>query len=132
MENPHRNFPAAAFLLAFIFLSLPGLAPAQNLSDKYRTWIEEEAAYIITQTERQVFRDLASEWERDLFIEAFWRHRDPTPGTERNEFWEEHYRRLAYANRYHRGQGLPDGSRRKYPSRLRRTAFRRTCPSTAF
>jgi len=107
MKNSPPLFLAAIILIAGIVLSAPGSAPAQNLTDKYRAWIEEEAAYIITPTERQVFRELASDRERDLFIEAFWRHRDPTPGTERNEFREEHYRRLTYANRYYRGQGRP-------------------------
>jgi GWxTD domain-containing protein len=30
--------------------------------------------------------------------EAFWRHRDPTPGTPINEYRDEYYRRLRYAN----------------------------------
>ena len=36
--------------------------------------------------------------EREQFIEAFWQRRDPTPDTVENEFKEEHYRRIAYAN----------------------------------
>jgi GWxTD domain-containing protein len=36
--------------------------------------------------------------ERREFIEQFWLRRDPTPGTVENEFKEEHYRRIAYAN----------------------------------
>jgi GWxTD domain-containing protein len=107
MKNAHPRFPTAVVLIAVVALSLPRPAAAQNLTDKYRVWLEEEVAYIITPNERQVFRELASDRERDLFIEAFWRHRDPTPGTERNEFREEHYRRHAYANRYYRGQGRP-------------------------
>lgn len=107
MRIPHGYLTAAALLLTFIFLALHSPARAQNPSEKYRAWIEEEVVYIITPTEREVFLNLTTDRERDLFIEAFWRHRDPTPGTERNEFREEHYRRLAYANRYYRGQGLP-------------------------
>lgn len=83
-----------------LFLSLPTAAqeekPAQ--SDKYKKWIKEEVVYIITPKERGVFNKLETDKERDLFIEEFWRHRDPTPGTPRNEVKEEHYRRIIYAN----------------------------------
>ena len=105
--NPDSWLPAAALIIAFIFLILPCFVRAQNLSPKYRAWLEEEVVYIITPTEREVFLNLTTDRERDLFIEGFWRHRDPTPETEKNEFRDEHYRRLAYANRHYRGQGLP-------------------------
>lgn len=88
-------------------LALPLRASAASLPDKYRVWLDEEVVYIITPTERQVFKELVSDRERDLFIEAFWRHRDRTPGTDKNEFREEHYRRLAYANRHFIGSGRP-------------------------
>jgi len=71
----------------------------QNLPPKYRTWLTEEAVYIITQKEKDIFLQLESDRDRDLFIEAFWRHRDPLPETPDNEFREEHYGRIQYANR---------------------------------
>ena len=71
-----------------------------------RTWLEEEVVYIITPKERDVFLKLGSDRERDIFIEAFWKQRDPTPGTPKNEFREEHYRRIGYANRM-LGRGTP-------------------------
>ena len=71
-----------------------------------RTWLEEEVVYIITPKERDVFLKLASDKERDIFIDAFWKQRDPTPGTPKNEFREEHYRRIGYANRM-LGRGTP-------------------------
>ncbi len=40
------------------------------------------------------------------FIEQFWLRRDPTPDTEENEFREEHYRRIQYANE-HYAAGIP-------------------------
>ena len=55
-------------------------------------------AYIITDAERAAFKRLESNEERDYFIEQFWLRRDPTPDTPENEFKEEHYRRIAYAN----------------------------------
>ena len=54
--------------------------------------------WIISDEERAAFTRLQTDAERQKFIELFWLRRDPTPGTERNEFTEEHYRRIAYAN----------------------------------
>lgn len=77
-----------------------------NLPGKYKKWIKEEVVYIITPKEKEVFYKLETDKERDLFIEEFWRQRDPTPGTPRNEFKEEHYRRISYANKNF-GRGNP-------------------------
>lgn len=80
------------------------------LVDKYKQW-QEDVVYIITPKEKEVFRKLENVRERDLFIEEFWKQRDPTPGTPRNEFQDEHYRRLEYAGQKF-GKGTPiDGSR---------------------
>lgn len=68
------------------------------LPERYKKWLNEEVAYIITAHERDVFRQLQTDRERDIFVEAFWKHRDPEPATPKNEFEEEHYRRLNYAN----------------------------------
>ncbi len=77
-----------------------------ELPERYRKWLEEEVVYIISKTERDVFLQLETDRERDLFIEAFWKHRDPTPGTPENEFKTEHYRRINYAN-FNFGRGVP-------------------------
>jgi len=66
--------------------------------ESYRPWIDQDVAYIITDDERKAFNRLSNNDERDQFIEQFWLRRDPTPDTEENEFKEEHYRRIAYAN----------------------------------
>ena len=79
-----------------------------RLSDRYRQWLDEEVVYIITAKERDVFIQLDSDKDRELFIEAFWKQRDPTTGTPRNEFREEHYRRLQYAIKtFGRGSPFP-------------------------
>ena len=70
-----------------------------ELPDKYRKWLDEEVVYIITDRERDAFRKLETVEEREAFIAAFWRKRDPDQLTELNEFKEEHYRRLEHANR---------------------------------
>lgn len=71
------------------------------LPDRYRKWLEEEVVYIITPVEKQIFLKLKNDHERELFIEAFWKHRDPIPETEENEFKTEHYKRIEYANKYY-------------------------------
>jgi len=91
-----------------IFLSsLSALQKAgPKMPEQYRKWLEEEVVYIVAPRERDVFRKLETDRERDIFIEAFWKQRDPTPGAPRNEFKEEHYRRLSYANEFF-GRGTP-------------------------
>ncbi|MGH9332993.1 MAG: GWxTD domain-containing protein, partial [Vicinamibacteria bacterium] len=86
-----------------LLLSLAAYAPSdervERLPQEHRNWIEKEVPYIIADREREAFLDLESAEERKAFIEAFWRRRDPDPLTPVNEFREEHYRRIEYANR---------------------------------
>ncbi|MGB9456112.1 MAG: GWxTD domain-containing protein [Bryobacteraceae bacterium] len=63
-------------------------------------WLNEDVAYIISPEERREFLVLQTDADRDRFIERFWQRRDPTPDTAENEFKEEHYRRIAYANEH--------------------------------
>jgi GWxTD domain-containing protein len=70
----------------------------KELETPYRKWLNEDVAYIITDEERQAFKRLQTDEEREQFIEQFWLRRDPTPDTIENEFKEEHYRRIAYTN----------------------------------
>ena len=71
-----------------------------RLSVEHKSWLERDVVYIITERERDVFLTLESVDERNRFIEAFWRRRDPNRATPVNEFRQEHYRRLDYANTY--------------------------------
>ncbi|MCC6366230.1 MAG: GWxTD domain-containing protein [Bryobacterales bacterium] len=70
----------------------------KELETPYRKWLNEDVGYIISDEERKAFRNLNTDEEREQFIEQFWLRRDPTPDTQENEFKEEHYRRIAYAN----------------------------------
>jgi len=72
----------------------------KDLPPQYRRWLEEEVVYIITPKERDVFLQLGLDRERNIFIEAFWKQRDPNPNTLENEFKKEHYRRIDYANQW--------------------------------
>jgi GWxTD domain-containing protein len=78
----------------------------QEISKTYKKWLDEDVIWIITDEERSAFKQLSNDEERDNFIEAFWQRRDPTPDTAENEFKEEHYRRIAYANE-HFPAGIP-------------------------
>jgi GWxTD domain-containing protein len=77
-----------------------------EISKTYKKWLDEDVIYIITSEERQAFMQLSNDEERDNFIEAFWQRRDPTPDTPENEYKEEHYQRIAYANE-HFAAGVP-------------------------
>ena len=69
-----------------------------ELKGAYKTWLDQDVAYIITDEERKAFKSLSNDEERDAFIEQFWRRRNPNPDSPDNEFREEHYRRIQYAN----------------------------------
>jgi GWxTD domain-containing protein len=73
---------------------------AEQLPAHHKKWLLEEVPYLISEVERDVFLGLQSEQEREAFVEAFWRKRDENPATLENEYREEHYKRLAYANEF--------------------------------
>jgi GWxTD domain-containing protein len=73
-------------------------ARLRRLETPYQKWLNEEVVWIISDEERAAFTTLTTDDERQQFIEQFWLRRDPTPSTEQNEFKQEHYRRIAWAN----------------------------------
>jgi GWxTD domain-containing protein len=79
---------------------------SKEIKGPYKKWLDEDVVWIITDEERAAFKQLSNDEERDNFIEAFWQRRDPTPDTEENEYKEEHYQRIAYANE-HFAAGVP-------------------------
>jgi len=78
----------------------------QELDKAYKRWLDQDVRWIITDEELTAFKQLSNDEEREQFIEQFWLRRDPTPDTIENEFREEHYRRIAYANE-HFAAGIP-------------------------
>ncbi len=132
----HRNLVLAFAVCGALLLLMPSYAadkkgkPAEGaretvakpLSDKekkrreeklrkellgpYRKWLSEDVLYIITDEERTAFKRLATDEEREQFIEQFWLRRDPSPDSQENEFKEEHYRRIAYTNERY-ASGIP-------------------------
>src|SRR5947209_4393168 len=78
----------------------------KELAGPWKKWMNEDVIYIITDEEKQAFKRFKTDEERQQFVEQFWLRRDPTPDTEENEYKEEHYRRIAYAND-HYASGIP-------------------------
>jgi GWxTD domain-containing protein len=84
-----------------------GKVKVKDLPPQYQEWIDL-TSYIITDKELDVFLHLQNDRDRDLFIQAFWNMRDPTPATPQNEFKEEHLKRFKEANyRFHFGTVRP-------------------------
>jgi len=77
-----------------------------ELSKTYKKWLDEDVRWIITDEEKEAFKKLSNDEERDQFIEQFWARRNPTPDSVENPYKEEHYRRIAYANE-HFAAGIP-------------------------
>jgi GWxTD domain-containing protein len=100
-EGPQGS-PAAIVAALLMMIGAASLLPAwqQDVESPYRRWLKEDVAYIITNEERAAYKSLTTDAERERFIQEFWERRDPTPGTPENEFKEEHYRRIAYANEH--------------------------------
>ncbi|MFN7927600.1 MAG: GWxTD domain-containing protein [Blastocatellia bacterium] len=71
---------------------------AERMNSVYKKWMDEDVAYIITDEEKKIFKSLKTDDEREQFIEQFWLRRDPDPDTDVNEYREEYYQRIAYAN----------------------------------
>jgi len=71
-----------------------------ELKGEYKKWVDEDVRWIITDQEMQSFKSLSNDEERDQFIEQFWLRRNPNPDSPENEYREEHYARIAYANEH--------------------------------
>src|SRR5690349_2958448 len=78
----------------------------KELDAQYKQWLNEDVVYIISPAERQAFLQLETNEEREQFIEQFWLRRSSNPDLPENDFKEEHYRRIAYANE-HFASGIP-------------------------
>ncbi len=89
----------------------------KDLSPKYKKWLKDDVEYIISKWEKQVFLQLESDREREMFMAAFWKNRDPNVYTEENEYKTEHYRRIKYADDKF-GKGTPTSGRRTEQGRI--------------
>ena len=111
-----RRFAALLVLVSIPSLTVPAQQQKQNPEEKprkvkeepnkaYKQWINDHEL-ILTQAERDAWKKLETDEERDQYIQAIWRSRDPDPDTEENEFKQEFYERVAYANE-HFSSGKP-------------------------
>jgi GWxTD domain-containing protein len=75
-------------------------AAKQELQGSYKKWYDEDVRWIITDEEAKAFKSLANDEERDQFIEQFWLRRNPNPDSPDNEFRDQHYARIAYADEH--------------------------------
>src|ERR1700678_2392504 len=73
----------------------------KELHGFYKTWLDQDVVWIITDTERQAFKNLNNDEEREAFIEYFWLRRNPNPDSPDNEFRDEHYARIEFANEHY-------------------------------
>jgi GWxTD domain-containing protein len=108
--NLKKLFQKTIVFSAIFLLGVSGLfAQTTDVSEKarktekereriYKDWLSKDVRYIITPEEKKAFKILKTDEERENFIENFWRRRDPNPDTEENEYREEYYERIAYAN----------------------------------
>src|SRR5262245_14214443 len=71
----------------------------QEPNKAFKEWVKEVDP-IITDAERRAFEQLKTTDEREQFIAIFWQHRDSDPDTEENEYKDEYYERMAYANEH--------------------------------
>jgi GWxTD domain-containing protein len=71
-----------------------------ELKGQYKKWLDEDVRWIITDQEAKTFKSLSNDEERDSFIEQFWQRRNPNPDSNDNEYRDEYYARIAYANEH--------------------------------
>src|SRR5262249_2709495 len=89
------------FLICLVSTSLaPAKTSIKDLPPRYRTWLQDEVNYIITNEEKSAFLQLVNDEQRDKFVEHFWELRSPTPGAPDNAYKTEIYRRIEYAKQH--------------------------------
>lgn len=90
----------AALSVLFVVLGMTTLPASPPHETPYWRWLQEEVPYIVTDQERVAFQKLTTDDERESFIETFWERRNPNPTSPENEYKEEYYQRINYANEH--------------------------------
>lgn len=103
---PSRSLPilrGSALGTVLLLLLLPvGLgakkqkAKIKDLPEQYQLWLEA-VELIISKEEKATFLEIEKDYQRDAFIERFWKVRDPYPRTGRNEYRETFEARIAFS-----------------------------------
>src|SRR5438270_9327573 len=110
--SANMSFRAFVVVVLVVVVSLTAFAGVSKkelnaLPEHYRNWLTKEVNYIITQEEAETFVRLASDADRDNFIQRFWAIRNPDPESPSNRYKDEIYERIAYANQYFGSTGTP-------------------------
>jgi GWxTD domain-containing protein len=92
--------PVGLLSTIFAFQGSQSAKDNPDREDYFKKWLNEDVVYIISSEEKAVFQKLTTPEEKEQFIEQFWQRRNPDPRSSVNEFKEEHYRRIAYANEH--------------------------------
>jgi GWxTD domain-containing protein len=108
MTKKQGSIAAALVLIPAIFLAAQTKVREKDLPSRHQEWLKLTTTFILP-AERDVFLSLTTERERDIFIEAFWKQRDPTPGTPQNEYKDEMEKRFKYVNEYFRRGTVREG-----------------------
>ncbi len=119
VESYSRTGPASPWLAALLILLLAAPAileakkkwpkPEDLLPEQYRSWLED-VQFLISKEERALFLKLEKDYQRDAFIERFWKVRDPYPSSSRNELRDEYEERLRVVRSQY-GDALDDRAR---------------------
>ncbi len=98
-------------LLLTAILGVTVCLPGAPLQKRYEEWLNGPTSLLITKQEREAFLHLSNDAERDTLIERFWEVRNPKPGSGSNEFKDEFFRRVAWANAQYGPKSGTDGWR---------------------
>lgn len=86
--------------LILLFAALICAPPALGqLSQQLREWGEGPVRWLMTQEERSEWSRIGDERTGEAFIELFWARRDPTPGTDANEWKDAFEKRVEAADK---------------------------------
>jgi len=90
-----KSLSVSALLLSLLLLPSPASA---QLSEVYQAWGSGPASYLMLPNEEAAWKQITNDQDAEEFIRLFWAQRDPSVGTELNEFRRELEQRVAYAD----------------------------------
>lgn len=101
-HRPNRRWSdtlISAFAALLVLGSAASAAAApSDFSELYREWAAGPVKHLMTSAEEKLWQSLSSDEQAEQFVRLFWAQRDPTPGTELNEFRREFEQRAAFAD----------------------------------
>jgi GWxTD domain-containing protein len=109
--NKIMNKMIFLWLVGFVCLQFLSAAEDQNriglqlgekhksLNFKYRQFLNM-TAYISGSEEQKTFLELNNDRDREVYIDLFWKMRNPSPGSKTNEYQQKIHERFAYVNKY--------------------------------